>query len=79
MPPGRTWREVNANIFRVVNGKKILFENADSLFQRLRAAEPSVALIREAVALSMTADEIHEDVHEFIKKLRALVGQAGAP
>lgn len=76
LPPGRTWREVNANIFSVVNGKKILFENADGLFQQLRAAEPSVALIREAVALSMTADEIHEDVHEFIGKMRAMTGDA---
>ena len=76
LPPGRTWREVNANIFSVVNGKRILFENADGLFQQLRAAEPSVALIREAVALSMTADEIHEDVHEFIAKLQAMTGDS---
>jgi ABC-type cobalamin/Fe3+-siderophores transport system ATPase subunit len=77
LPPGRTWREVNADIFRVVNGKKILFENADSLFQQLRAAEPAVSLIREAVALSMTADELHEDVREFIAKLQAMTGDSG--
>lgn len=76
LPPGRAWRQVNANIFSVVNGKKILFENADGLFQQLRAAEPSVSLIREAVALSMTPDEIHEDVHEFIAKMRAMTGDA---
>jgi hypothetical protein len=75
LPPGRTWRQVNANIFSVVNGKKILFENADSLFQQLRAAEPSVMLIREAVALSMTPDEIHDDVHEFIAKAHALTAR----
>lgn len=72
LPPGRTWRQVNANIFSVVNGKKILFENADGLFQQLRSADPPVALIREAVALSMTPDEIHDDVHEFIGKVLAL-------
>jgi AAA ATPase domain len=72
LPPGRTWRQVSANVFSVVNGKKILFENADGLFQQLRAADPPVSLIREAVALSMTADEIHEDVHEFIAKVRAM-------
>jgi len=72
LPPGRKWRQVNANIFSVVNGKKILFENVDGLFQQLRAANPCVALIREAVALSMTPDEIHEDVHEFIGKVQAL-------
>ena len=76
LPPGRPWRQVNANIFSVVDGKKILFENADGLFQQLRAAEPSVSLIREAVALSMTPNEIHEDVHEFIAKMRAMTGDA---
>ncbi len=76
LPPGRTWRQVNANVFSVVNGKRILFENADGLFQQLRAAEPPVALIREAVALTMTADEIHEDVHEFIAKMRTMTGDA---
>jgi hypothetical protein len=74
LAPGRTWREVSANIFSVVNGKKILFESADGLFQQLRAAEPSVSLIREAVALGMTADEIHQDVHEFIAKMKAMTG-----
>ena len=29
-------------------------------------------LIRDRVAISMTADEIHEDVHQFIDKLKAL-------
>lgn len=76
LPPGRTWRQVNANIFSVVNGKKILFENADGLFQQLRSADPSVVLIREAVALSMTPDEVHEDVHEFVGKVRALTTKA---
>lgn len=72
LPPGRTWRQVNANIFSVVNGKKILFENPDGLFQLLRTADRPVSLIREAVALTMTPDEIHEDVHEFIGKVRVL-------
>ena len=75
LPPGRTWRQLNANIFGVVNGKRILFENADSLFQQLRSSDPSVALIREAVALSMKPDEIHEDVHEFIGKALLLQRQ----
>jgi len=51
-----------------------LFENADGLFQQLRAADPPVVLIRESVALAMTADEIHEDVHEFIAKVCAMTG-----
>jgi hypothetical protein len=62
-------------VFSVVDGKRILFENNESLFQQLRKGAPPVQLIREQVALSMTADEIHEDVHQFIAKLKALTGQ----
>lgn len=74
LPPGRTWRNVTANVFSVVDGKRILFENDDSLFQQLRNGSPSVKLVRERVAMSMVADEIHDDVYQFIGKLVAMVG-----
>ena len=73
LPPGKTWKTVTANVFSVVDGKRILFEDQDSLFHRIEAGSPSLNLIREQVAMSMTADEIHEDVHKFIAKLIALV------
>lgn len=73
LPPGRTWRNVTANVFSVVDGKRILFENDDSLFHQLRNSLPSVKLVREQVAMTMLADEIHEDVHHFIGKLLALI------
>lgn len=72
LPPGRTWRNVAANVFSVVDGKRILFENDDALFHQLRNGSPSVKLVREQVAMSMVVDEIHEDVHQFIGKLVAL-------
>ena len=74
LPAGKTWRNVTANVFSVVDGKRILFEDDHSIFQQLRNGEPSVQIIREQVAMSMTVDEIHEDVHHFISKLVALVG-----
>jgi hypothetical protein len=74
LPAGKTWRNVTANVFSVVDGKRILFEDDQSIFQQLRNGEPSVQIIREQVAMSMTVDEIHEDVHHFISKLVALVG-----
>ncbi len=73
LPHGKSWRNVTANVFGVVDGKRILFENNDSLFQQLRNGSPSLTLNREQVAISMSADEIHEDVHDFIVKLIALV------
>ncbi len=74
LPPGKNWRNVTANIFSMVDGKRILFENNDSLFHQLRKGSPSLHLLRELVALNMTADEIHDDVHHFIGKLVSMTG-----
>jgi predicted ATPase len=76
LPPGRSWRNVTANVFSVVDGKRILFEEPDALFHRLKGGEPPMQLIREQIALSMTTDEIHEDVHRFVSKLLAMTGLA---
>lgn len=72
LAPGRSWRSVVANIFAVLDGKRILFEAADSLFQQLRAQ--NLLLIREAVAMAMQPDELHEDVHQFMDKVRRMTG-----
>lgn len=78
LPPGQTWRDVKANIFQVVDGKKLLFDNQDSLFQRLKSHPPliqpvALELTREIVAVSMVADEIHEDVHQLFDNLSKLL------
>ena len=73
LPPGQTWRNLAANVFSVVDGKRILFENDDSLFHALRTSSPSSPLIREAVAQTMVANEIHKDVHAFMAKLKVIV------
>ncbi len=80
LPPDQSWTDVKANIFTLVNGKKLLFENKDSLFQILKSYEhvipstPRLELTREIVASSMTKDEIHKDVHQFFDKLGKLLG-----
>jgi len=73
LPPGKEWKNLSANIFEVVDGKRILFENEDSLFQILRRNSPSVALIRETIAVNMKADDIHVDVVDFFEKLKGIV------
>lgn len=79
LPPGQSWRTVKANIFQVVDGKRLLFENSDSLFQRLKSHQLEIQstsvmeLTREIVAASMISDEIHEDVHAFFRKLNKLL------
>lgn len=74
LPTGKTWRNVTANVFSVVDGKRILFENNDSLFHQLRNGFSSMKLLRGQIAMSMSTDEIHEDVHQFISKLVTLAG-----
>ncbi|MDP2783494.1 MAG: AAA family ATPase [Sulfurimicrobium sp.] len=73
LPPGKTWRNVAANVFEVVDGKRILFENDDSLFHTLRQGDPSLMLIRENVAAAMNAEEIHENMHRFFVKLTEMI------
>jgi hypothetical protein len=73
LPPKQSWRNVTANIFGEVNGKRILFEQENSLFHRLRSGESAIELVRERVALMMTIDEIHDDVHAFFGKLSQMV------
>ena len=76
LPASKTWRDVSANIFQEVDGKRILFKNDTSLFHTLRNGDPAVEVLRERVAAVMTADEIHEDVHQFFGKLIAMVQPA---
>ena len=76
LPPGKIWRNVTANIFEVVDGKRILFENDDSLFHTLRQGDPKIELIRENVAAAMHGEDIHEDVHRFFTKLIEMIHRA---
>ena len=71
LPPGRSWRDVAANVFQVVDGKRILFENSDSLFHQLQEIEPKLHTLREKVAGAMEPDEIHNDVLALFNKLEA--------
>lgn len=73
LPPGKAWRTVGANIFSLVDGKRILFENDDALFQQLRQLAPTLYLLREQVAMAMAAEEIHEDVHRLMNKVNGML------
>ena len=75
LPQGKNWQNVTANVFSVVDGKRILFENDDSLFQQLRNGSPSLNLNPEKVAMDMITDEIHQDVRQFINKLIAMTSK----
>jgi len=64
LPPKTTWKDVSADIFSLVDGKKLLFENKDSLFQQIKN-ECGINVTRETLASAMTYDEIHKDIEHF--------------
>lgn len=75
LPPASNWKNVKAQIFSVLDGKKLLFENNDSLFNQIKQLNNSdVKINRSTIAKAMLADEIHEDVDSFFKNLEKIVG-----
>lgn len=72
LPLGFNWQNVKANILQAVNGKRILFENGDSLFQKLRVRE-DLKITREKVAKNMTEEMMHEDIIAFFEYLSTTV------
>ena len=73
LPKGKTWRNVSANIFSEVNGKKILFEQADSLFQRINN-DFGLKINRGVLSNNFTPEELHQDVIDFFDKLEIVIG-----
>jgi hypothetical protein len=73
LPRGKEWHTLSAQVFKDVDGKKLLFEDDSSLFQKLRANDPPAELIREVIAVNMITNEIHADVFSFFEKLKNAV------
>jgi len=74
LPKNSTWRNLKAQIFSVVDGKKLLFENQDSLFNKIKdVGNLPIKINRSAIASAMTAEEIHEDVLKFFDNLKKIV------
>lgn len=74
LPPGAFWKNVNAQIFSIIDGKKLLFEKADSLFHQIRIFNNSdLKINRTDVASSMLPEELHEDVDFFFENLEKIV------
>jgi len=74
LPKGSTWTNLKAQIFSLVDGKKLLFENEDSLFNRIKNTnETETKINRLTVASAMIKEEIHEDVVSFFDNLQKIV------
>lgn len=76
LPPGSSWRELNANIFKVVDGKKILFEEKDSLFHQIASMDDNhLKINRQRIAKNMKAEELHKDIVAFFDMLEGIVAE----
>ena len=74
LPPNATWRDVKAQIFSVLDGKKLLFSNKDSLFHRIKNVDERELIInRQTIAASMLDTELHQDVIDFFNFLSETV------
>jgi predicted ATPase len=73
---GSSWKNIKTPGFDLADGKKLLFENQDSLFEQIKNIDSTQLKInRSMVAAAMTYDEIHEDVVLFFDNLKAIVNQ----
>jgi hypothetical protein len=72
LPKNYSWRNVSANIFQVVDGKKILFEKENSLFHRISQSS-GLKINRDKVARNLLPEEIHEDIVHFFDHLETMV------
>ncbi|MBK9151631.1 MAG: ATP-binding protein [Saprospiraceae bacterium] len=77
LPKGTTWKENKAEIFKVVDGKKLLFESKESLFEKIRLLSgSSVKPDRTTLASNMKYSEIHTDIEQFFINLEKILEQS---
>ena len=70
LPEGEQWQTLQTSIFKVLDGKRLLFEAEGSLFNGLKKCQTPVILPREKIASSMKKEEMHQDIFDFFEKLR---------
>ena len=51
--------------------KKFLFDDNDSLFQKLKNIGKKINVTREIVASNMLESEIHQDINDFFNFLKS--------
>ena len=74
LPPNSSWRDVKADIFAVLDGKKILFEKEDALFRRISEyGDRHIKLNRQRIASVMSKEELHQDIWDFFDALEQVV------
>jgi hypothetical protein len=73
LPSKSEWKTLKAQIFSIVDGKKLLFSNPDSLFHQIKSeGNNGLKINRTSVASAMLPEEIHEDVVRFFENLEKI-------
>ena len=74
LPYNSTWRELNANIFKVLDGKKLLFENENCLFEQIRKLnKDDLKINRLSVSNNMKETDLHQDIVDLFENLSKIV------
>jgi predicted ATPase len=69
-----SWRNIKTPGFDLADGKKLLFENQDCLFEQIKGIDDiKLKINRSNVAAAMIRDEIHEDILTFFDNLEKIV------
>ena len=69
LPKNSNWLNPNATIFKVLDGKKLLFENKNSLFEQIRSLDNNIKINRLSVANHMKVNELHQDIVSLFENL----------
>lgn len=76
LPPNSSWKNVDASIFKVLDGKKLLFQNPNSLFEKLKIRSNSqLKLNRISISSNMESEEIHQDIEHFFNNLENIISE----
>lgn len=74
LPQNSSWKELNANIFKVLDGKKLLFENEDCLFEQIKnLSNNTIKVNRLIVSSTMKETELHQDIVNLFANLVNIV------
>ncbi len=73
LPPNSTWKNVKADIFKLVDGKKLLFEKEDSLIMKLKEVSNDTLKVNRVILANNTRkEEIHQDIVNFFGNLKKI-------
>lgn len=74
LPQGINWQNNDANIFQLVDGKKILFKNDNSLFNQIQKKD-GLMISRQKLADHVKPEYMHQDILDFFEKLEKTMVQ----